>query len=74
MILVRRAAGLNVVLRAFSLSFPYSVDGMPEMAVFLLGLYSNCLFVRNRYLPIAFDKGNEGIPSVVTRIVQVECE
>lgn len=31
-------------------------------------------FVRNRYLPIAFEKGNEGIPSVVTRIVQVECE
>lgn len=59
---------------SFCLSFPYSVDGMPEMAVFLLGLYSNCLFVRNRYLPIAFDKGNEGILSVVPRIVQVECE
>ena len=32
------------------------------------------LFIRNRYLPIAFEKGNEGIPSVVTRIVQVECD
>lgn len=46
---------------------------MPEMAIFLLGLIAFFL-VRNRYLPIAFEKGNEGIPSVVTRIVQVECE
>lgn len=41
---------------------------------FSLACTRDCLFVRNRLNPIAFEKGNAGIPSVVTRIVQVECE